>query len=259
MEVSKTSLLGSSPSRPAKESHSLTSEQNITIIAGMSSAEWLQPINGRFPIDKVAADVITLKQRFPLFDSRRTARDFKETSELPVYLSRVMLEIPSLPLLPIDIAARPIWTRSFNRDVEVLTGRQIITPFHLDQGYQITAEDLDPEARWKKIKGLRSESLKRNHEGDLDYQQTDPLMLLVDAPAALRSLEPLRLLLHLPNSLYVGKMMDWGPGSYFHEYVPADIPHLAEISLSIREGFCIFIPTEPTSVQQIEGEFITLS
>lgn len=252
----------------------------------MSSIEWLQPDEeGNFPVDRVSSEVFTLKQRFPLFDPKRTTRGFHEKSGLPNYLSRVMLETPEMPLLPMGIDARPVWVRDFSGREEVLTRRQVITPFHPEMGYPVTEEDMDPETRREKVGRLRLESRVRNQQGDYDYQQTDPLMILVDAnegelkntgwvdldeqtgytyhfrDEALRNLIPLRLLLHFPESLYVGKTMDMGLGTgnvYFHEYVPVDIPHLTEVSSSIREGFCLFIPTDPTSVQQIEGEFIKL-
>lgn len=65
----------------------------------------------------------------------------------------------------------------------------------------------------------------------------------------------LRLLVHFPASIYVSKVT--GDLSFL-EYVPADMDHLPKVSRSIREGFCLFVPTDPTAIQKIQGEFIKL-
>lgn len=247
-------------------------------------SEWLSlDEQGRFPMNSVGADVISLEQRFPLFQPKRTALGYSDLFKVPTYISRLLLDYAEIPLFPVNVVARPITMRNFGGHEVMLTKREVITPFHPEMGYNISWEDLVAEARREKIRRLRLEAYQKDWAGDYGYRNTDPLALHVEtiewdlkdtdlvepAPGYTyafkediqRKLEELRLIIHFPGSNFVSRPMQMGlrgANLLLHEYVPVDAALLPQVSRSIREGFTLFVPTDPALVKQIDGQFVKL-
>lgn len=215
-----------------------------------------------------------LDRDFKLFQPARTIRKFNDRFNVVTYQSRVILDTENILPFPINIGAFPITSRDFGGNEEAITKRQIITPFNAQNGYEISAEDFDPDTRREKFARLRRESITRGGEGDFDFLHTDPLAILLDAATwnfdeSLRSpsytldekvqayLRTLRLVVTFPDHpyMYVSQGMDRVAGLYLHEYMPIDAPHLIGINRTLREGFLLNVPTGVDYITKITGRF----
>ena len=217
----------------------------------------------------VKPEVVRIGQSFKLFSPERTSvtipeSDCKAYEGFPALESRVVVDTNGLlPHLPLEIYACAIYKNQ----------SQAFTPFRPADGYQVTVEDYDGEARIAKryknsdnSEDIKSAPLVFGLYSDRDAWQAlgilDENYRIIQQ--SFEDLNRLRLHVSFPNGLRFESRPQFnrfntGNIEFFGGFYPVDarpLPVPTHNIYQMEEGLQIALPADPEMLQMIEGEFL---